>query len=82
MSNFLSQLMLRSREADNSHEREQEKVTVITVLQEELSENVSRSTAVVKSRFKPLQLQMVNLWPERAVFLKTSGKTRKQCCQG
>lgn len=48
--------MLRSREADNSYERKQEKITVTTMLQGGLAEDFFRGTAVVKSRFKPLQL--------------------------
>lgn len=60
--------MLRSREADSSYERKQEKITVTTMLQGGLSEDAFRGTAVVKSGFKPLQLRMVNLWPDGAMF--------------
>lgn len=38
MSNFLSQLMLRSWEADKSYERKQEEITVTTMLKGELFE--------------------------------------------
>lgn len=71
-SNFLSQPMLRSREAGNSYERKQEKITVTTMLQGDLFEGVFRGTAVVKSRFKALELQTVNMWPDGAMSSETA----------
>lgn len=41
------------------------------MLQGGLFEDVFRGTAGVKSRFKPLQLQTVNLWPDGAMFSET-----------
>lgn len=63
--------MLRSQKADNSYERKQEKMTVTTMLQGELFEDILTGAAIAKSRFRPLKLQTVNLWTDGAMFSET-----------
>lgn len=46
-------------------------MTETTMLQGELVEDIFTGTAVVKSRFKPLPLQTVNLQPDGAMFSET-----------
>lgn len=42
------------------------------MLQGDLFEGVFRGTAVVKSRFKALELQTVNMWPDGAMSSETA----------